>query len=165
MALKLITAGTLLPSILADKGPDVYMGLDSTSTINYAIRGAVVPVVSNDAGEGYDDADAYLTEHFSPAAINTIELLGKKYGVPMTMNFPMMFYRLDVLVELQADVPESWDDLLSLLPVLQANNLAAGIAATFETMMYQAGATMWRYEDPEYYGGKYAGASSAYRNG
>lgn len=45
--LKLVTGGTLLPSILAGKGPDVYIGLDSSSIINYAIRDAIVGVSGN----------------------------------------------------------------------------------------------------------------------
>ena len=44
VALKLVTGGTLLPSILAGKGPDVYMGLGSSDVINYAIREAVLCV-------------------------------------------------------------------------------------------------------------------------
>jgi len=179
LALKLITGGTLLPSILANKGPDVYMGLDSTTTINYAIRGAVDPIISHVEGEGFDDAEYFFSgeddggvdDNFHPAAINTVELLGKVYGVPMTMNFAMMFYRMDILVELGVDLPETWTDMLSLLPVLQANNLAAGIGAklttsqtteglngTLEMMMYQEGAEMWRYDDKDYYNGIYAGA-------
>ncbi len=45
--LKLVTGGTLLPSILANKGPDVYIGLDASSIINYAIRDAIVGVSGN----------------------------------------------------------------------------------------------------------------------
>ena len=187
LALKLVTAGTLLPSILANRGPDVYMGLDSTTTINYAIRGAVEPIISDVAGEGFEDAQYFFTgeadaakvgetgadDNFHQAAINTVELLDKVYGVPMTMNFSMMFYRMDILVELGVGLPETWTDMLSLLPVLQANNLAAGLGAklttsqsteglngTLEMMMYQRGANMWHYVkgSDEYYGEAFAGA-------
>lgn len=179
VALKLITGGTLLPSILAGKGPDVYMGLDSTTTINYAIRGAVVPVVDKKNGTSLPGANEYVynEEIFHPAAINTVELLGNVYGIPQSMNFAMMYYRLDVLVKLGIEIPETWEDLLSLLPALQANNLVAGIGlrssanntnsaseglnTTFEILLYQSGADMWRYTDDtaeDYYGGAYAGA-------
>ena len=178
VALKLVTAGTLLPSILADKGPDVYMGLDGSTVINYAIRGAVVPVMDTNTyadeskREGFADAAAYLgdTDAFHEASLNVIELLGKTYGVPMTMSFSMMYYRVDVLVGLGSSVPETWDDLLALLPVLQANNLSAGVVNTFQMLLYQrktddpnsctskGTASMWRYEDKDIYGGVYAGA-------
>lgn len=42
--LKLVAAGTLLPSVLSGQGPDVYIGLGATDVINYAIRGAVESV-------------------------------------------------------------------------------------------------------------------------
>ena len=179
VALKLITSGTLLPSILAGKGPDVYMGLDSTTTINYAIRGAIVPVVSADGSSSLAGASEYLYNEdiFHAAAIKTVELLGNVYGVPQTMNFSMMYYRLDVLVKLGVEIPETWEELLGLLPALQANNLVAGIGlrsaanntntsseglnTTFEIMLYQFGCDMWRYTDKtadDYYGGVYAGA-------
>ena len=182
VALKLITAGTLLPSSLAGKGPDVYMGLDSTTTINYAIRGAIVPVVASAATEAKGEysslagANEYLNndEIFHKAAIKTVELLGDIYGVPQTMNFSMMYYRLDVLVKLGLEIPKTWEELLGLLPALQANNLVAGIGlrsaanntntsseglnTTFEIMLYQYGCDMWQYTDPNYYGGAYAGA-------
>ena len=44
--LKLVAGGTLLPSILAQKGPDVYHGLGQGDVINYAIRTAVLPLYS-----------------------------------------------------------------------------------------------------------------------
>ena len=44
VALKLVTGGTLLPSILSGKGPHVYMGLGASDVINYAIREAVVGI-------------------------------------------------------------------------------------------------------------------------
>ena len=40
--LKLVNGGTLLPSILAGMGPDVYHGLGDDTVINYAIRGALM---------------------------------------------------------------------------------------------------------------------------
>ena len=48
VTLKLVTGGTLLPSILSGKGPDVYLGLGSAEVINYAIRSAVIGVSGND---------------------------------------------------------------------------------------------------------------------
>ena len=57
-----------------------------------------------------------------------VTLLDKTYGLPLTMNFPMLFYRLDVLVDLNVSAPKTWDDVLALLPILQSNNLAVGDA-------------------------------------
>ncbi len=193
VSLKLITAGTLLPSILAGRGPDVYMGLGSAEVINYAIREAIVGVNGKDstmteaeraifttnlykdatgathrftdaeiagrdmAAEGYTLVSSSFNaamvnpytgeDHFSPAAINTIELLGETYGVPLTMSFAMMFYRMDVLAELGKEVPETWDELLAILPDLQTNNMTIGVSyiSALDFMMYQRGGNMWKY--------------------
>ena len=45
--LKLVAGGTLLPSILSGQGPDVYIGLGDNDVINFAIRGAILPIENN----------------------------------------------------------------------------------------------------------------------
>ena len=195
VALKLVAGGTLLPSILAKKGPDVYMGLASVDVINYAIRDAVMCVSGNDKDHMsaednkvfssylYKDANGnvkYYTEeqlkntdvskltlvsqdfksftsedNFAPAAMDTLTLNKKTYGIPMTMSFAMMFYRMDVLAELNEEVPETWDELLALLPQLQVHNMTLGVSyvSALDFMMYQRGGNMWKYtDDPEYAG-------------
>ena len=196
--LKLVAGGTLLPSILASKGPDVYIGLGAGDVINYAIRDAVIGINGLDnkhlsAEENalftstyytYTDAQGNIlaptTEYrgeenlafvsnnftdavngnFASAAMDTVTLLDKTYGIPQTMGFAMMFYRMDVLAELDQAIPESWDELLSLLPVLQSKNLSMGVAYinALDFMIYQQGGSMWKYTDSEKYDSKYAGA-------
>lgn len=180
VSLKLVTAPTLLPSVLAGKGPDVYLGLESSVVINYAIRDAIMPIspspITGDmsakekqaqeehneifgdfasAVYGVDEIAGTDDDVYHKAALDTVTLLNKTYGLPLTMSFPMMFYRLDVLVELGVDVPETWDDLLELQNVLQSNYLQIGLtyALALNFFLYQNGGSMWRYEDnPEYAG-------------
>ncbi len=155
VTLKLVTAGTLLPSVLADKGPDVYLGLDSTTIMNYAIRDAIMPVGDISGESGFSDFDEVVEGNYHEVAMNTVTLLGKTYGLPLTMGFPMMFYRLDVLVGLGLDVPETWDEMIAMLPVLQQNNLDIGITYTLaiDFFLYQNGGSMWLYEDDIEYAG------------
>lgn len=159
VSLKLVTASTLLPSVLAKSGPDVYLGRGSADVINYAIRGAIDPISDfNDYEKAIYGADGLPNTEddvYSPTAVNMLTLLNKTYGLPLTMNFPMMFYRLDVLVDLGVSAPTTWDEVLSLLPILQSNNLAIGITYTLalDFFLYQNGGSMWKYEDnPEYAG-------------
>ncbi len=153
--LKLVTAGTLLPSILAGMGPDVYMGLDSASTMNYAIREAVLPLTyDKDGNKIFEDYDEVVS-HFHKAALDTTTIQKNNYGIPMTMNFPMMFYRQDYLVKLNSQVPETWDDLMAMLPALTNNNMEIGLsyANAIEFFVYQFGGNMWKYtDDPEFQG-------------
>ena len=195
--LKLVTGGTLLPSILSGKGPDVYMGLGAADVINYAIRDAILGVSGNVPIEGYDNEafnNTYYTydgngeptteyrenekitftshtfkdyvygneekdvnQNFVQAAMDTVTLLDVSYALPQTMAFSMMFYRMDVLAQLGLEVPETWDDLLSMLPVFQSNNMAIGVTyiLALDFMLYQKGGNMWKYtEIPEYAGSK-----------
>lgn len=213
VTLKLVTGGTLLPSILSGKGPDVYIGLGSSDVINYAIREAVYGVSGNDTAldakkvtvggnKDYSANDIFTSnfytycveqggkktytvspvykgdenltntsltfdevigDNFVKAAMDTVRLgrtiNGKfaetTYGIPQTMSFAMMFYRMDVLANLEQEVPDTWSELLSLLPVLQTNNMSVGVTygAALNFMVYQMGGNMWKYpEDPKYAG-------------
>ena len=197
VSLKLVTGGTLLPSILSGKGPDVYMGLGSGDVINYAIRDAVIGTSGNDTRQLSEAQNNYFNQYyytyknddgtvttttkkddtrtasfvsepyynfiegnFAPAAMDTISLVDVYYGVPLTMSFAMMFYRMDVLAELNQEVPESWGELLSILPILQSNNMNIGVAYinALDFMIYQEGGNMWKYTDSTKYDSKWAGA-------
>ena len=39
----------------------------------------------------------------------------------------MMFIRTDILADLGIEIPETWDELLSMVPVLQYNNMDVGM--------------------------------------
>ena len=208
-ALKLVTGGTLLPSILSGKGPDVYIGLAAADVINYAIRGAVRGLSGNDPKLSAQDNSYFTTKYytyreadgtytttstkrngaeesfitntysevvitekspeakadpknqiFAEAAMDTVRLLDVTYGIPQTMTFAMMFYRMDVLANLEIEVPETWDDMLTCLPVIQANNMSIGVdyISALDFMIYQEGGNLWKYTDPTEYDSIYAGA-------
>lgn len=54
--LKLVAGGTLLPSVLAGMGPDVYIGIGEDNVINYAIRGALLEI---EGMSGFEDMLEY----------------------------------------------------------------------------------------------------------
>ena len=51
----------------------------------------------------------------------------KVFALPMTLNFPVMFYRKDILEEIGLDVPRTWDELYKAVAVLQEHNMTVGI--------------------------------------
>lgn len=59
--LKLVAGGSLLPSILAQSGPDVYIGIGEDNIINYAIRGALMNIENFEGF--YELTDTYMREH------------------------------------------------------------------------------------------------------
>ena len=139
--LKLVTGGTLLPSVLAGMGPDVYIGLGQGDVINYAIRNALLPI---EGYEGFEEA----TEPFNEAAMMVLGIADATntyhtYGLPETQSFPMMFVRTDILADLEIDIPQTWDDVLAAAPVLQANNMEIGMSADVNIFLYQMGGELF----------------------
>lgn len=138
--LKLVAGGTLLPSILAGVGPDVALDGSGADPIQYAIRGAALPL--ND----FDTFDE-VASRFTEAALIPLTLYGKTYGLPETQNFSMMFYRKDILADLGLEVPKTWDDLMAMIPILQFNNMEIGLpnnlANNYQIFMYQMGGELW----------------------
>lgn len=139
--LKLVAPTTLLPSILARKGPDVYLGLVQTEVINYAIRSAVLPV---DGMAGFDEH----IKSFNEAAMKVLEIENADgdthvYGLPEQQGFTMMFIRNDVLADLGLEVPKTWDDIMAAVPVLQSKNMEIGLVNNYQIFLYQMGGELF----------------------
>lgn len=157
--LKLVAGGTLLPSVLAGVGPEVALPGTGVDPIQYAIRSAVLainPEAYEDQADDDEDEKAYNAEmreifsdyheivsRFTDAAIIPLELYGKVYGLPETQTWNMMFYRTDIIADLGLEVPETWDDLLAMIPVLQFNNMEIGMSQDYQMYMYQMGGHLW----------------------
>ena len=145
--LKLVSGGTLLPSVLAGVGPDVSLMEASTTIIDYALRNAVVPLntfIEEDLKNGEDVLSAFPDAAVVPLTLYNYDVETETttqtyYALPDTLNFSMMFYRKDVLSSLNLEIPRTWDDLLSILPVLQYNNMEIGIQNDIYTFIYQSG--------------------------
>ena len=139
--LKLVAGGTLLPSILSGRGPDVYIGIGQGDVINYAIRGALLPI---EHYEGFEEVAGYFNE----AAMIVMEIedadgVMHTYGLPETQAFEMMFVREDILADLNIEIPKTWDDVLEAVPILQANNMQIGMHTNYQIFLYQAGGELY----------------------
>lgn len=139
--LKLISGGTLLPSILAGVGPDAYLGLGQTEVINYAIRGALMNVENMD---GFDT----ITQNFNEAAmmvLGTVDADGDMhyYGLPENQGFAMMFIRTDILAELNIEIPKTWEDIYVAQSKLESNNMEIGLAVDYNMYLYQMGGELF----------------------
>ena len=155
--LKLVAGGTLLPSVLAGMGPDVYIGVGEDSVINYAIRGALLPIENMPGFKEYalpswTDENGNLVKNpdanFNEAAmlvlgIEDAEGIFHYYGLPETQNFTMMFVREDIFADLGLEIPRTWDDVLAAIPTLQANNMQIGMHADYKIFLYQMGGELF----------------------
>lgn len=92
--------------------PDVALGLSSYLPYDLAIRGAVADL-------NQMDRFAKTAEKLSPGAITSFMYDGGVYGLPETQDFYVLFYRKDLLDALSIPIPETWEDVISILPELQ----------------------------------------------
>ena len=138
--LKLVAAGSLLPSVLAKIGPDVSMGNAVGDPINYALRNANVDLSQ------FDDCESvvgrFVQEALTPYCYN-----GSIYALPETLTFPMFFYRKDIFKELGVSVPETWDEMMSIIPVLQRNSMTMAFPqglTGYMLVLYKNGGELYR---------------------
>ncbi len=62
------------------------------------------------------------------------------YGLPYTIDFPMLFYRKDIFVELGLKVPETWDEVEATIRALSEKQMEMGFTQSLtQIYMYQSG--------------------------
>lgn len=125
---KLIDAATLLPAVVAGTGPDVALTVAQTEPVNYALRHAAVDLTQFDDWEEWKTN--VLEKEYYRSSYLSYEFNGGVYALPETQNFNVLFYRKDILDDLGIEIPETWDDLLAILPTITNNNLEVGIPST-----------------------------------
>ena len=117
---EIVDPGALLNAVLAGRGPNVVLSVGADQPVNYALRGAAEDITQFD---GWEE----VMSHYSKSSYEQYGLDGHIYGIPETQTFNVMFYRKDVLEELELEVPQTWQDLIEMLPTIQGNNLSVGI--------------------------------------
>jgi len=118
--LKLVAPDAVMPAVVAGTGPDLVLTVPQGDVVNYAIRGAVVDISKL---PGYQDVISELNS----SVIIPFEFLGGVYGLPETQYFHVMYYRKDILDDLQLELPDTWDELINILPIIQKNNMNVGV--------------------------------------
>ena len=144
---KLINIDSLLNAVVAGNGPDVVISGYSRLPVDYALRSADVNLMR------FPDCKEVFTQ-FRESAYEAYKYNGGVYALPEQETFNLLFYRKDILEQLELKVPETWDDLIDILPTLQGNNLVVGIPfpqlataegdiVTFYSMVYQQGGRVY----------------------
>jgi ABC-type glycerol-3-phosphate transport system substrate-binding protein len=124
---KLVALDALLPAVVAGNGPDIALTVANNLPVNYALRGASLDISQ------FEDFDEVTSEFYEEAMI-PYQFNGGVYGLPETQNFNVMFYRKDILDEIGVELPETWDDVIALLPVLQKHNMTFAVPS-FERLI------------------------------
>lgn len=92
--------------------PDVALGVDNWIPYDLSLRGALLNLKQF---SGFQS----LIQHFSKGSVIPMAYEKGIYGIPETQDFWVLFYRKDILKALQLPVPNTWNDVLNMLPQLQ----------------------------------------------
>jgi ABC-type glycerol-3-phosphate transport system substrate-binding protein len=118
--LKLVDMLALMPAVVADTGPDVAVSVNNPDPVNYALRGASMDLTRfREFNE--------VAQEFHESAFVPFTFMRGIYAMPETQIFGVMFYRTDIFDELNLTPPQTWDELIALIPMLYQNNMEVGI--------------------------------------
>lgn len=127
----------LIPSIIAGTAPDVALG---ASNMDLAFRGAFADLTQ------FPDFEE-VSQRFMKSAFVPFRFREAVYALPEAQGFPMLFYRKDVLAELGLEIPQTWDDVLAIIPELKKENLEFGLKPnlnTYQMLLYQKGVPLFK---------------------
>ncbi len=117
---EIVDPNALLNAVLAGRGPDVVLSIGADQPVNYALRHASEDITQF---EGWEE----VLSHYSESSYEQYRLGDAIYAIPEQQQFNVMFYRKDVLEELGLEPPNTWKELIEMLPTIQGNNLSIGI--------------------------------------
>ncbi len=133
----------LMLSITSGKAPDVALGVDITSPVEFAIRDQVYDLSKMD---GFEE----VRDRFVDATLTPYEYRGGVYAIPETMNFNVLYYRKDLLSEYGIDLPNTWDDMYNyVLPALYQEGLQFYFGRDFTQFLYQNGGEFYKNDGLE----------------
>ncbi|MDC7234381.1 MAG: extracellular solute-binding protein [Spirochaetales bacterium] len=131
----------LLLAILSGNAPDVALGTNSQSPVEFAVRGAAYDLRT------FPDYEETV-QNFLPGVMTPYHFNGGTYGLPETMDFTVLIYRNDIFAELGLSVPDTWEDVYkNMLPILRENGMDFSYprgAAAFLPFLYQMNGTFYK---------------------
>lgn len=117
---EIVAPDALLSAVVAGRGPNIVLSVGADQPVNYALRNAVEDLSQ------FDDLEEVL-KSYTASSYEQYRLGDSIYAIPETQTFNVMFYRKDVLEELGLEVPQTWQELIEMLPTIQGNNMSIGI--------------------------------------
>jgi ABC-type glycerol-3-phosphate transport system substrate-binding protein len=136
--LRLVAQASVMPAVVAGMGPDVALTMVQSDPVNYALRKAAVDLTT--VPDFNEVAKRFQPSTFVPFRFD-LKGDGKHIGVyalPETQSFNIMFYRTDIMNELGIKAPNTWDDLIAELPVIQKANMNVGLPSVATTQDFSA---------------------------
>ena len=97
--------------------PDVALGISYVTPFDFAIRGAAKNLMD------YEDFLPWYNSEFNLESLAPMCFDHGVYGVSETQDFLVLFYRKDILEKLGLSVPDTWEDVEDMMPVLLRNGM------------------------------------------
>jgi len=136
----------LIMANAANTQPDVALGVSGWLPYELGIRGAATDL------RQFPEFNTLLN-NFLPSSILHMIHHDKVYGLPETQDFSVTFYRKDIFDYLGLDVPQTYDEIIEILPNLQRYGMnyylplssGTGLKAITATapFIYQYGADLY----------------------
>jgi len=120
----------------AGRVPDVAIGMTEGRPVEMAIREAAAPISEF---PGFEE----LAAQYAPGAMLPYYYANNYYAVPESQQFNVLFYRKDILEQLELDIPTTWEEVLHILPTLQQNGYDFNIPTDYLPFIYQNGAEFY----------------------
>ena len=117
---EIVDPSALMNAVMAGRGPNVVLSVGADQPVNYALRNAVEDLTQ------FDDWEDVFS-HYTESSYEQYALDGHIYAIPETQTFNVMFYRTDIFEELGLEPPNTWKELIEMMPTIQGNNLSVGI--------------------------------------
>ncbi|MCF7924411.1 MAG: extracellular solute-binding protein [Candidatus Izimaplasma sp.] len=111
--------GKLILANSAGTNPDVAMGVASWLPYDLGMRGAIL-----DLTEFIEDEDfVEVLDYYNNQSLIPLIYDNGLYGLPDTENFYVLYYRHDILETLDIPVPDTWDEVKEIMPILKRYGL------------------------------------------
>ncbi len=133
---------TVVQGIISNNSPDLYLHMARSETVNLAMRSVLYNLTN------FEDFEEVLGQFHDGADLPYWYRTGC-YGLPDTQGFDVMFYRTDILEELDIEVPTTWDEFKTAMGILQRNNMSVYLpylknsSSFLPTLVLQKGGKMY----------------------
>ncbi|MBO4327402.1 MAG: extracellular solute-binding protein [Clostridia bacterium] len=144
--------GLIMTRYVAGTAPDLAIAIGAGIPFEFSVRGALLPLDKFDKSYTLDNGTQVLSfqdlvaQSFYEEELIPYLYQGHYYGFPETQNWAALFYRTDILEELDVEPPDTWEDVYNLVPVLTKDGYSFYFpygVGNYTPFLYQHGGTFY----------------------
>ena len=144
--------GLIMTRYVAGTAPDLAVAIGAGIPFEFSVRGALLPLdkfnetYTLDNGTKVLGFDDLIEQSFYREELVPYLYQGHYYGFPETQNWAALFYRTDILEELDVEPPDTWEDVYNLVPILTKDGYSFYFpygVGNYTPFLYQHGGTFY----------------------